>query len=152
MKKYPESVANGLVFNKDGDILLIKNEKWKDKFTLPGGHVEIGEKLKETVSREIKKKLDMNVEVKDILNVQEFMLHPEYYERKHLLLFNFVCESDGSPKLIEREIVDYMWVRPEDAALLNLDPYSAEAIKSYIEQKKNSCNCKKHHEDEKIRA
>jgi len=87
LKKYPESVANGLIFNKGGDILLIKNEKWKDKFTLPGGHVEMGENLKDTVRREIKHNLGMNVEVKDMLNVQEFMLHPEYYERKHLLLF-----------------------------------------------------------------
>ena len=62
---------------------------------------------------------------------------------------NFVCESDGTPKLINRDVVDYIWVRPEDTAVLEMDPYSAGAIRSYLEN--SGCKCKKHEEDDKIR-
>jgi len=137
LKKYPESIANGLVFNENGDILLIKTDRWKDKLTLPGGHVEIGESLKETVQREVNDKLGVDVDVEDLINVQEFMMHPDYYARKHMLLFNFSCKiKNGSPSALHRSVLDFIWVRLEDALVMDLDSYSKETIKNFIENKK----------------
>ena len=133
LKYYPESVVNGLIFNKRGDILLIRTDKWNDMLSLPGGHVEIGENLRNTVKREVSAQLGLDVEVKDMLNVQEFIMPPDYYTRKHLILFNFACYSDKDDVALQyRHIKGHIWIRPEDALCMNLEPYAMETLKTYI--------------------
>ena len=63
-KEYPETLVNGLIFNDRGDILLVKDERWKGKLALPGGHVEIGETLKDALKREISDQLQIDIDVK----------------------------------------------------------------------------------------
>ena len=46
---YPEPTVGALIVNKEGRILLTKSHKWFDKYTLPGGHIEVGETMKEAV-------------------------------------------------------------------------------------------------------
>ena len=51
----PEVVVGALIF-KDGKLLLISSPKWKGKYIIPGGHVELGEKLVDALKREVRKK------------------------------------------------------------------------------------------------
>jgi len=54
MKKqvYPEIGVGALISNKQGKILLVKSPKWFDKYTIPGGHVELGENLEVALIRD----------------------------------------------------------------------------------------------------
>jgi len=47
-----------LIVNKEGKILLTKSHKWFDKYTLPGGHIEVGETMKEQLLERSRRKLD----------------------------------------------------------------------------------------------
>jgi hypothetical protein len=47
---FPEPTVGALIVNKEGKILLTKSHKWFDKYTLPGGHIEVGETMKEAVT------------------------------------------------------------------------------------------------------
>ena len=47
-KMYPETTVGGLIFNRSGEIFLMKSDKWKGMYCIPGGHVESGESLKIT--------------------------------------------------------------------------------------------------------
>lgn len=44
MNKYPEPTVSAVIFNPAGKILLCKSHKWGNKYVIPGGHIELGEK------------------------------------------------------------------------------------------------------------
>ncbi|NOX71150.1 MAG: NUDIX domain-containing protein [Candidatus Micrarchaeota archaeon] len=136
MKEYPEIVVNGLILNEKDDILLVKNEKWDGLLSLPGGHVEIGETLKSALQREIEIQLGISVHIGNMLKMQEFLLPPGYYLRKHYIVFNFVCKTDEINIILKhKNITDYIWVDPESAQKMNIDPYTLSTIKEYLKKK-----------------
>ncbi|HEX4921650.1 MAG TPA: NUDIX domain-containing protein, partial [Candidatus Bathyarchaeia archaeon] len=68
---FPEPTVGALIVNKEGKILLAKSHKWFDKYTLPGGHIEVGETMKEALKREVKEEVGLDVEVGEFLTMQE---------------------------------------------------------------------------------
>jgi len=42
---YPEPTVGALIFDQQSRILLLKGKKHKNRYIIPGGHVEIGEKM-----------------------------------------------------------------------------------------------------------
>ena len=53
---------------RDGKILLVHHRN-KNLWQIPGGLQEIGEKITETVCREIKEELGLSLEVKDVIGI-----------------------------------------------------------------------------------
>ena len=51
-----------LVVNSNGEILLVKSYKWGSKYTVPGGHIELGERSEVAVRREVKEEVGLEVE------------------------------------------------------------------------------------------
>jgi len=68
--KNPKLTADGAIL-KDGKILLIKrkNNPYKDKWALPGGFVEYGERVENTVVREVLEETGLKAAVKEIIGV-----------------------------------------------------------------------------------
>jgi len=70
---YPEHpfVGVGGVIVRDGMILLGKrrNEPGKGKWSIPGGLVELGESVEQTVIREVKEETGLDVEKPDHIDV-----------------------------------------------------------------------------------
>lgn len=58
---YPEPTCGALIFNPAGKIFLMKSYKWKDKYVIPGGHVELGEKIADALKREIKEETGLDI-------------------------------------------------------------------------------------------
>src|SRR5438445_11268990 len=90
---YPEPTVGALIVNKQGKILLTKSHKWFDKYTLPGGHIEVGEPMKEAVTREVKEEVGLDVEVAEMLLMQEAIFAKECWKKKHFIFFDFLCKS-----------------------------------------------------------
>ncbi len=135
MKKqvYPEIGVGALISNKQGKILLVKSPKWFDKYTIPGGHVELGESLETALIREMKEEVGLDISVIKLLNWQEAINSAEYFRPRHFLFFDFLCETNNKNVAIDgEEITDYIWVEPEKASKLNTDRFSAKAIKDYL--------------------
>ena len=74
---FPEPTVGGLIVNNEGKILLAKSHKWFDKYTLPGGHIEIGETMEEALKREVKEEVGLDVEVIEFLTMQEAIFSAE---------------------------------------------------------------------------
>jgi ADP-ribose pyrophosphatase YjhB (NUDIX family) len=70
---YPDQpiVGIGAVIINEGKIALIKrgNEPSKGKWTIPGGHVELGETLEQAVIRETKEETSLDVENPRLIDV-----------------------------------------------------------------------------------
>ena len=132
---YPEPTVGGLIINKEGKILLARSHKWFDKYTLPGGHIEVGETMREAVTREVKEEVGLDVEVAELLLMQEAIFAEEFWKRKHFIFFDFLCKSkDQQVKLDGREIQEYVWEYPGAAFRLNLDSFTKKTLEKYLER------------------
>ena len=110
-------VAAAIVMD-EGEILCVQRGKNKlsyisEKFEFPGGKIEKGETLKETVVRELKEELMLEVFPKEKLITVKHQ-YPDF----HLTMHAFVCScKDRKLKLTEH--IDYKWLSPSE--LLPLD-------------------------------
>jgi 8-oxo-dGTP pyrophosphatase MutT (NUDIX family) len=132
--------ARGIIIKND-KVLLIYREKAGDKYySIPGGKIEVGEKLEETVVREVLEETSINVKPLKYLGV--FVGNDTHFEQ-HL----FQCEYiNGEPKLgdaIEKEIMSKdptnfyrpEWVAIKDVITLKIRPDSAEEFfKDYVKK------------------
>jgi len=132
---YPEPTVGALIVNTQGKILLTKSHKWFDKYTLPGGHIEVGETMKEAVAREVKEEVGLDVEVAEMLLMQEAIFAVEFWKRKHFIFFDFLCKSkDQQVKLDGRELQEYVWEYPGVAFRLNLDSFTKKTLERYLQR------------------
>ncbi|MBC7081461.1 MAG: NUDIX hydrolase [Thermoplasmatales archaeon] len=91
----PSIAVDGILI-KDNKILLIKrkNEPFKDKWALPGGFVEYGEKVEDAIFREFKEETGMNVRIKKLFGVYS---DPNRDPRGHIISIVFLLASDDEP-------------------------------------------------------
>ena len=132
---YPELTVGALIVNNQGKILLTKSHKWFDKYTLPGGHIEVGETMRDAVIREVREEVGLDVEVAEILLMQEAIFAKEFWKRKHFIFFDFLCKSkDQQVKLDGRELQEYVWEYPGAAFRLELDSFTRKTLDRYLQR------------------
>jgi nucleoside triphosphatase len=132
---FHEPTVGALIVNNEGKILLTKSHKWFDKFTLPGGHIEVGETMKEAVIREVKEEVGLDVEVAEMLLTQEAIFAEEFWKKKHFIFFDFLCKSkEQQVKLDGRELQEYVWEYPGAAFKINLDSFTRKTLEKYLQR------------------
>jgi nucleoside triphosphatase len=136
-EKYAVPATGALILNDQGEIFLMKSPKWENQWLVPGGKIEKGDAMKETVRKEVQE--ETNIEVTDIelLHVKDGG-NPDDFERDtHFIFLNFICRAATQDvELDQREAVEYTWIEPETALEeLDLNSSSREFIQKYMESK-----------------
>ncbi|MBC7128495.1 MAG: NUDIX hydrolase [Thermoplasmatales archaeon] len=92
----PSLAVDGVLI-KNRKVLLVKrkNEPFKEKWALPGGFVEYGERVEEAIIRELKEETGMNVRIKKLFGVYS---DPDRDPRGHVISIVFLVESEDEPK------------------------------------------------------
>jgi nucleoside triphosphatase len=135
-KGYPEPTVGGLILNDKKQILLAKSRKWKNRFTIPGGHVELGETLEEALKREIKEETGLEIMPIRFLLLQEAIYSHEFYKPKHFIFLDYLCEAQTTDVQVdEDEIQDFVWVDPRKSSEIDVDSFTERTIKKYLETK-----------------
>ena len=109
-KQYPEPTVGALIFNDKNQLLIVKTHKWKGKYTIPGGHVEMGEYLEDALKREIQEETGLNLIKANYLCYQEFVFDDSFWEKRHFIFFDFVCRVEDGVVQLNEEAQDYAWV------------------------------------------
>jgi nucleoside triphosphatase len=130
---FPEPTVGGLIVNDEGKILIARSHKWFDKYTLPGGHIEVGETMQEALKREVREEVGLDVEIGDMLLTQEAIFSKEFWKKRHFIFFDFICTVKGQEvKLDQRELQEYVWKYPGAALNLDLDSFTVKTIGKYL--------------------
>ncbi|MEW6407827.1 MAG: NUDIX domain-containing protein [Patescibacteria group bacterium] len=132
-QKYPEVTVGALIKNKKGEILLIRSPKWGNRFTLCGGHIEMGETAERALKREIREEVGLEIKNPRLLKVYDAIYPKEFWKKKHFIFLDYLCEAKtGKPKLDGREATKFIWADPLKALKLFIDQYTQQAILEYL--------------------
>ena len=134
-RKYPEPVVGALVFNKKGEIILIKSPKFQGKYIVPGGHIEMGETMEAALKREMKEETNLDVENIEFLMVQDGndMTKESFAQKKHFIFIDFIAKAKNENVILEaREASEFVWVAPRDALKLDLNRSTRVFIEKYL--------------------
>ena len=131
---YPEPTVGGLIFNQDGKLFLMRSHKWKNLYTVPGGHIELGESIEDTLNREIKEETGLDIYDIKFLLFQEFIFDDEFWKKKHFIFFDYVCKTDSTKVILNDEAQDYVWMSIDKVFEVPIDKYTKNAIEHYIEK------------------
>jgi len=119
--------------NDKDEILLVKSYKWGNRYTVPGGHIELGERSEAAVKREVKEEVGLDVEPIRILLVQEAIFPPDYIKHEHYIFMDYLCRTKSSSvKLDNKEIQDHLWVSPDRALQLDLESFTRNLVAEYL--------------------
>lgn len=133
-QKYPEPTVGALVVNAFGQVLLLRSHKWPAGYALPGGHVEVGERLEDAVVREVKEETGLDVFDLEFLCFQEYISAGAFWRDSHFIFFDFVCRTDQTRVTLSEEAEAFVWADLDEAEKLLKDPFTRRVLGEYKER------------------
>lgn len=130
---FPEPTVGVFIFNAEGRLLLLKSHKWPGRYVVPGGHVELGERLEEAAVREAQEETGLEIRDLQFINFQQFIYDPAFWKRRHFIFFDFACRTDSTDVKLNDEAEEFGWFSLEQAAALPLDHYTRTSIERIME-------------------
>jgi mutator protein MutT len=132
---YPEATVGALVVNEKGEVLIVRSHKWGHKYTVPGGHIELGERAEDAIRREVKEETGLDAEPTELLIVQQAIFPIDFYKHEHYLFMDYVLKAKSSKVQLDgRELQEYVWVRPGEALKLDLEKYTRNFVLRYLDK------------------
>ena len=130
---FPEPTVRILIFNPQGELLLTKSHKWRGKYVIPGGHIELGESVVKTARREIREETNLEIHDIEFLIWQEFICDEEFWKPRHFIFLNFTARIDQGEVILNDEAEEFIWIDPQKALEeLDIDSYTAISIQEYL--------------------
>ena len=114
-RRYPRRpiVGIGALIFRRGKILLVERgkEPLKGYWSLPGGALETGERLKDGLRREVMEETGLIVEPGEVFEIFERIM-PDKKGRAeyHYVLLDYICEVKGGKLAAASDCSDATWV------------------------------------------
>ena len=122
----------------NGKILILKeSSKYKDgtnfgKFDVVGGRLKPGEKVLDSLIREIKEETNLDVKIGKPFHVGEWF--PKVNEEEwHVVGIFFECEANSDDVKISEDHESYEWINPKEYNKYNIIDNLKTAFEAYLE-------------------
>lgn len=103
--------AGGFVQNDQGEILVIR-ERGADSYKLPGGHIELGEKVEEAVIREVLEETGIATDFQGVLALAS--THPYRFGKSNIYVVCRLTPLSTDIAIQDTvEIEDAQWIMPD---------------------------------------
>ena len=127
--RHTMKVASFLILINDEKLLMVRRFQsgWEDgKYTLPSGHIEQGEFPEDTIIREAKEEVDLNLIKVELVHVQ--------YQKDRYVDFYFTSDDWSGEAIINApdECDDIQWFPIEKSSDIEIPDKIRIAIKSYL--------------------
>lgn len=122
---YPPApvVAVAAAVLKDGCLLLVRraSEPGRGKWSLPGGVVRLGERLREAVVREVHEETGLTIEVVGLLDVVEVIRRDEEGRIKyHYVIVDYLARPLSGELRAATDALEARWVPLEEVRSLEI--------------------------------
>ena len=137
-REYPEMpiVSVGGLVVKDNMFLLTKRAKepLRDVWTLPGGAVELGERLQDAIVREIKEECQIQARPIGIIEVfEQIFRNNEGRVKFHYVIVDFLLEYESGIAKASSDTAELKWLTLEELGEYNPPARAVKVIKSGLE-------------------
>jgi 8-oxo-dGTP diphosphatase len=133
-RSYPSAPMVGvgvITFNSEKNVLLVKrgNEPSKGLWSLPGGMVELGERVREAGIREVKEECSIDIEPEDVISVVDLILEDSDGKVKyHYILIDYLAKYIGSELKPQSDVTDAGWFSQAEIAELDIPEVTREVL------------------------
>ncbi len=139
-REFPEHpiVGVGGVVIHQGRVLLVRRgrEPLKGEWSIPGGMLELGEKLEDGVRRELLEETGLEVEPQGLIATFDRISHerlPDGTEGEprvqyHYVIVDYVCRLVGGTLVPESDVMDARWVTREEMSQYHLTEMATAVI------------------------
>ena len=124
-RDYPDRpiIGVGGVVVCEGRALLVRRatEPLKGEWSVPGGVLELGEKLRDGVRREVLEETGLEVEPQQVLEVFDSIFSDQQGRTQyHYVLIDYLCSVIGGEACAGSDVCEVRWVTEDELAALDL--------------------------------
>ncbi len=106
------------------------SEPLKGRWSVPGGMLELGEKLREGTAREALEETGLVVEVGDVLDVFDAIyVDPKGLTQYHYVLIDFLCRPVSGELRAASDVDEARWVSESELDALDLTANTLKVIR-----------------------
>src|SRR5580698_3848109 len=124
-RDYPEHplIGVGAVIIEAGRVLLVRRdtEPLRGEWSVPGGMLELGEKLRDGIRREVQEETGLEVEVGDVLDVFDSIFTDALGRTQyHYVLIDYLCKPLSGEAHAGSDVSDVRWISTEALPAMGL--------------------------------
>ena len=132
-REYPDAPVAGVggVVIRGDEVLLVRraHAPRQGEWSLPGGHLELGESLAEAVRREVLEETGVEVEVGPLVEAFDRVHRDEAGRvRYHFVIVDFLCRPVGGAVQAGDDAADARWVARTAVAALGVNAHAHAVI------------------------
>ena len=130
----PLCTVGALVVNPNAEVLIVRTTKWRGTWGVPGGKLDWGESLQEALLREFREEVALDLLQVRFALLQEAILDSQFHVPAHFVLVNYYAFSASTQVVPNEEIVEWVWVPPEQALSFPLNNFTEKLVNDCIER------------------
>ncbi|MFQ6123719.1 MAG: NUDIX hydrolase [Candidatus Heimdallarchaeota archaeon] len=139
-REYPKRpiVGVGAVIIRGDEILLVRRGQAprKGEWAIPGGVVELGEKTREAVAREVLEECDIQIEVGEVLEVMDAVIRDKDGRIKyHYVLCDFLAKYKAGHLSPSSDVLDAKWVKFNEVQTLEITKGTQQLLNRVTEMR-----------------
>ncbi len=124
-REYPERpiVGAGALMIENGKLLLIKRgaKPGQGRWSIPGGIVELGERVQDTIVREVKEECGLDIEVEGLMDVFDSITRDKKGRIQYqFVVVNFLAKIRGGILKNADDVLEARWVQLNEVEEYNL--------------------------------
>jgi ADP-ribose pyrophosphatase YjhB (NUDIX family) len=135
-QQFPLVTVGALVVDMNGRILIVKTTKWQGTWGVPGGKVDWGEPLESALIREFKEEVGLDITNVKFALLQEAILDKQFIRPAHFVMVNYFASTQETTITPNEEILEWAWLRPEEAFQYPLNGYTLILIEDYLSKQR----------------
>ena len=138
-RDYPEQpiIGVGAVIIRGGRVLLVRRntEPLRGEWSVPGGVLELGERLREGVRRETREETGIEVEPGEVLDVFDSIFTDGLGRTQyHYVLIDYLCRPVSGEARAGGDVSDVRWVGIEALPAMGLRESTEQVVRKGLER------------------